>query len=88
MLTCCRLENWDETVRRQYEYKREGRPHPYGNDEAAVNKFNDFHIFTKVRVLYQLAVWTFHNPDRIRQHFGDYKEQDQFYEWVCWAVAA
>lgn len=81
VLTWYSLENWDETVRRQYEFKREGKPHPYGEEDEA-DKFNNFHILTKLRVLYQLAAWTFQNPDRMRQHFGEHKEMDQFYDWV------
>ena len=77
-----RLDNWDKTVRTQYEYKTRDKPHPYGIDEEP-NHFRDFHIFTKLRMLYQLAVWTFHNPDRMRQHFPEVDWEDQYVEWVC-----
>lgn len=74
------LDNWDKTVRTQYEYKTRNKPHPYGTDEEP-NHFRDFHIFTKLRMLYQLAVWTFHNPDRMRQHFPELDWEDQYVEW-------
>lgn len=82
-LTVYSLENWDIHVRRQYDYRAPAKAHPYG-DEEEPNAFRDFHIFTKIRVLHQLTVWSFWNPDWIRHLFpSDYKEVDQFLDWVC-----
>lgn len=76
------LENWDKTVRTQYEYKAKDKPHPYGTDEEP-NRFRNFHVFTKLRVLYRLAQWTFHNPDHIRKHFASETDwDDQYMDWV------
>ncbi|KAK5947135.1 hypothetical protein PMZ80_001282 [Knufia obscura] len=75
------LENWDKTVRTQYEYKAKDKPHPYGTDEEP-NRFRNFHVFTKLRVLYRLAQWTFHNPDHIRKHFASETDwDDQYVDW-------
>lgn len=75
------IENWDRTARTQYEYKLTGKPHPYGNEEEP-NKFRDFHVFTKLRVLYRLCQWTLWNPDNMKKHFPEAKETDQFLDWV------
>jgi hypothetical protein len=58
-------EIFDEYTRRQYVAKAPQR-NPFGIDETP-NKFDEFDIFTKIRVLQQLSTWTFHNPDRIRE---------------------
>lgn len=84
MLTKSSLENWDLNVRRQIEYRAPNVHHPYGQEEEP-NKFRDFHIFTKIRVLHQLTVLTFWNPEKIRQLFPQEKEMDQFLDWVCQA---
>lgn len=84
-LTTRSLENWDEWARRQYQQKTPSRPNPYGEDDQPKH-FRDFHIFEKIRVLHQLSVWAFWNPDRIRQAMPDVKEADQYYDWVCWHV--
>jgi hypothetical protein len=44
-------------------------------------KFLDFDVFTKIRVLHQLTVWTFWNADRIRDKMPEKKESEQT-EWV------
>ncbi|KAK5091725.1 hypothetical protein LTR05_001910 [Lithohypha guttulata] len=74
------LENWDLNVRRQIEYRAPNVHHPYGQEEEP-NKFRDFHVFTKIRVLHQLTVLTFWNPEKIRQLFPQEKEMDQFLDW-------
>lgn len=73
-----RLEIWDEYTRRQYLSKAPTQ-NPYG-DEEEPKKFREFDIFQKIRVLHQLSVWTFWNPDRMREKMpvGD---TDQT-EWV------
>jgi uncharacterized protein (DUF2249 family) len=52
---------------------------PFG-DEDEPRKFADFDVFTKIRVLNQLAVWTLHNPVPIREKL-DERESAQL-EWV------
>lgn len=76
------MDNWDENVRRQYQYKVPHIRHPYGEDEQP-KKFRSFHIFTKIRVLHQLTVIAFHNPDKLRSAYPDVKEAEQFDYWVC-----
>ncbi|RMZ83825.1 hypothetical protein DV737_g1437, partial [Chaetothyriales sp. CBS 132003] len=66
---------WDEYTRRQYLAKA---PHlnPYGDDDEP-KKFRHFDIFLKLRVLHQLTVWTFWNPDRIRERMDEQREHEQ-----------
>ncbi|SLM38919.1 phd finger domain protein [Lasallia pustulata] len=52
---------FDEYTRRQYVAKAPGR-NPFGSEEAP-NKFADFDIFTKIRVLFQLSQWTLRVED-------------------------
>ncbi|KAJ9606853.1 hypothetical protein H2200_008863 [Cladophialophora chaetospira] len=70
---------WDEYTRRQYLAKA---PHlnPYGDDEIP-NRFRDFDIFTKIRILHQLTVWTFWNPDRLREKMTDAPREGDQVEW-------
>lgn len=75
MLT--RPEIFDEYTRRQYLAKAPQR-NPFG-DEEEPKKFNDFDVFTKIRVLQQLSTWTFGNADRIR---GQMEEKDN--EQTSW----
>ncbi|KAL1964650.1 hypothetical protein VTN77DRAFT_6676 [Rasamsonia byssochlamydoides] len=69
-------ENFDEYTRRQYNAKAPHLPNPFGYDEEP-KKFKDFDIFLKLRVLHQLSVWTFWNPDRIREKMPEQREIDQ-----------
>ncbi|KAF2722831.1 hypothetical protein K431DRAFT_265967 [Polychaeton citri CBS 116435] len=62
-------EIFDEYTRRQYVAKAPQR-NPYGEDEEP-KKFDDFDVFTKIKVLYQLSVWTFGNVDRMRGLMGE-----------------
>jgi hypothetical protein len=75
-----RFENFDEYTRRQYNAKAPHLPNPFGYDEVP-NKFSEFDVFLKLRVLHQLSVWTFWNPDRIREKMPEQKEVDQT-QWV------
>ena len=68
MLTRPSLEIFDEYTRRQYVAKAPQR-NPFGIEEDP-NKFNDFDIFTKIRVLQQLSVWTLNNPNPIRERLN------------------
>ncbi|KUJ20385.1 uncharacterized protein LY89DRAFT_552514, partial [Mollisia scopiformis] len=68
-------ELFNEYTRRQYMAKAPTR-NPFG-DEEEPNKFNDFDIFTKIRVLQQLTQWAFVNPDKIREKMTEQKDTDQ-----------
>jgi len=71
---------WDEYTRRQYVAKA---PHlnPYGEEEEP-KRFREFDIFQKIRVLHQLTVWTFWNPDRVRERMPDHQREVEQLEWV------
>ncbi|KAL1973247.1 hypothetical protein VTN31DRAFT_5882 [Thermomyces dupontii] len=69
-------ENFDEYTRRQYNAKAPHKPNPFGYDEEP-KRFRDFDIFQKLRVLHQLSIWTFRNPDRIRERMPEQREIDQ-----------
>ncbi|OQU98480.1 hypothetical protein CLAIMM_04265 [Cladophialophora immunda] len=70
---------WDEYTRRQYLAKA---PHlnPYGDAEEP-KRFRDFDIFTKIRILHQLTIWTFWNPDRIREKMTEHPREVDQTEW-------
>ncbi|KIX94500.1 uncharacterized protein Z520_09886 [Fonsecaea multimorphosa CBS 102226] len=70
---------WDEYTRRQYLAKA---PHlnPYGDAEEP-KRFRDFDIFTKIRILHQLSIWTFWNPDRIREKMTEHPRENDQTEW-------
>ncbi|KAL5419418.1 hypothetical protein PMIN03_000608 [Paraphaeosphaeria minitans] len=61
-------EIFDEYTRRQFVAKAPAR-NPFGTDEVP-NKFDDFNVFTKIRVLQQLSVWTLNNPNTIRERLN------------------
>ncbi|GAD95670.1 PHD finger domain protein [Paecilomyces variotii No. 5] len=69
-------DNFDEYTRRQYNAKAPHLTNPFGYEEEP-NKFNDFDVFMKLRVLHQLSTWTFWNPDRIREKMPEQKETEQ-----------
>lgn len=52
---------------------------PFGYDEQP-KKWSSLDVFTKIRVLQQLSLWTFNNPDRIREKMPE-KESEQTF-WV------
>ncbi|KAI9040448.1 putative PHD finger domain protein [Aspergillus affinis] len=70
------FDNFDEYTRRQYNAKAPHIPNPFGHDEVP-NKFSEFDVFLKLRVLHQLSVWTFWNPDRLRDKMPEQRELDQ-----------
>ncbi|KEQ73741.1 hypothetical protein M436DRAFT_15482, partial [Aureobasidium namibiae CBS 147.97] len=72
-------ENYDEYTRRQYIAKAPLR-NPYGTDETP-NKFAEFDVFTKIRVLHQLSNWTLWNAERMR---GLMEEKDN--EQTQWRI--
>jgi hypothetical protein len=63
-----RPEIFDEYTRRQFVAKAPAQ-NPFGEDEAP-NKFADFDVFTKIRVLQQLSTWTLNNPNSIRERLS------------------
>jgi len=71
-----RLDIFDEYARRQYQAKAPQR-NPFG-DEEEPNKFADLDVFTKIRVLHQLSIWTFNNPNPIREKMTELDET----QWV------
>ena len=80
-----RFENFDEYTKRQYNAKAPHITNPFGYDEEPL-RFLDFDVFQKLRVLHQLSVWTFWNPDRIRDKMPEKKESEQL-QWVSRAFA-
>jgi len=73
-------ELFDEYTRRQYLAKAPAR-NPFGEEEEP-QKFNDFDVYTKIKVLQQLSTWTFTNADRIRASMPEVKDSEQT-QWVC-----
>ncbi|KAH0112546.1 hypothetical protein KCU82_g24220, partial [Aureobasidium melanogenum] len=73
------FDNFDEYTRRQFVAKAPQR-NPYGTDEIP-NKFADFDVFTKIRVLHQLSTWTLWNAERMR---GLMEEKDS--EQTQWRI--
>ncbi|OAX83578.1 hypothetical protein ACJ72_02056 [Emergomyces africanus] len=71
-------ENFEEYTRRQYLAKSPSL-NPFGDEDEPI-KFNDLDIFQRLRVLHQLSVWTFWNPDRIRERMPEQKETEQI-QW-------
>ncbi|KAN0117388.1 hypothetical protein V8E51_003365 [Hyaloscypha variabilis] len=68
-------EIFDEYTRRQYVAKAPDR-NPFGIEEEPA-KFDEFDVFTKIRVLQQLTQWTMGNPDRIRERMEEQKDTEQ-----------
>ncbi|KAI5310649.1 hypothetical protein KEM55_004055 [Ascosphaera atra] len=68
-------ENFDEYTRRQYYAKAPSR-NPFGDDEEPL-KFMTFDVFTKIRVLHQLTMWTLWNSDRFRAQMPEQTEREQ-----------
>ena len=67
-LTRVRPAIFDEYARRQFVAKAPER-NPFGEDEEP-NKFDDFDVFTKIKVLQQLSTWTLNNPNSIRERLA------------------
>ncbi|OAP60885.1 hypothetical protein AYL99_05887 [Fonsecaea erecta] len=70
---------WDEYTRRQYLAKAP-QLNPYGDAEEP-KRFRDFDICTKIRVLHQLTIWTFWNPDRLREKMTEHPREIDQIEW-------
>jgi hypothetical protein len=67
-LTDGRPDIFDEYTRRQFVAKAPTR-NPFGTEEEP-NKFDDFDVYTKIRVLQQLSTWTLNNPNSIRERLA------------------
>lgn len=78
----CRLEIFDEYTRRQYQAKAPRR-NPFG-DEEEPEKFADFDVFTKIKVLHQLSIWTLNNPNPIRERMAEEDETEWRMEPLGW----
>ncbi|KAJ4203729.1 hypothetical protein NW767_005220 [Fusarium falciforme] len=65
----------DDQTRKQFLSKSPGY-NPFGDDETPI-KFNDFDIFTKIRVLQQLTEWIMIHPERIRDKMEEQKDTEQ-----------
>ncbi|KAI9661512.1 MAG: hypothetical protein M1831_003034 [Alyxoria varia] len=76
------LEIFDEFARRQYMAKAPQR-NPFGEEEQP-NKFSEFDIFMKIRVLQQLSTWTLYNSDRVREKMGEKDETQWRIEPLGW----
>lgn len=75
---------FDEYTRRQFVAKAPER-NPFG-DEEEPNRFDDFDIFTKIRVLQQLSTWTLNNPNSIRERLAATDSEQTL--WVSAALFA
>lgn len=68
-------EIFDEYTRRQYVAKAPDR-NPFGTDEEP-QKFAEFDVFLKLKVLVQLSQWTLINADRMRERMPETKDNEQ-----------
>jgi hypothetical protein len=68
-------DNFEEYTRRQYLAKAP-ELNPFGDEEEA-RKFPEMDVFTKIRVLHQLTLFAFWNPDKIRDKLPDVSTDDQ-----------
>ncbi|KAK7908084.1 reticulocyte-binding protein 2 a [Apiospora marii] len=69
---------FDEYTRRQYVSKDPDH-NPFGTEEQP-NKFHDFDVLTKLRVLHKLTQWVMLHPERIREKMDEQRVSDQT-EW-------
>ncbi|KAL3480610.1 hypothetical protein BJX99DRAFT_219878 [Aspergillus californicus] len=70
------FDNFDEYTRRQYNAKAPHLTNPFGQEEVP-NRFLDFDVFLKIRVLHRLSIWTLWNVDRVRDKMPEQREIDQ-----------
>lgn len=75
---------FDEYTRRQYVAKAPER-NPFGEDDEP-NKFDDFDVFTKIRVLQQLSTWTLNNPNSIRERLAATDHEQTLWVSIGWVV--
>ncbi|KAF5655991.1 nasopharyngeal carcinoma susceptibility-like protein [Fusarium sp. NRRL 25303] len=68
-------EIFDDQARKQFT-KKSPNYNPFGSDETPL-KFNDFDIFTKIKVMQQLTQWAMIHPERIRDKMEEQKDSEQ-----------
>ncbi|OBS27467.1 hypothetical protein FPOA_01409 [Fusarium poae] len=68
-------EIFDDQVRKQFA-NRSPNYNPFGSADAPL-KFNDFDIFTKIKVMQQLTQWVMIHPERIRDKMEEQKDAEQ-----------
>ncbi|CAF9939363.1 MAG: hypothetical protein ALECFALPRED_008079 [Alectoria fallacina] len=68
-------EIFDEYTRRQYVAKAPNR-NPFGIEEEP-QRFAEFDVFLKLKVLVQLSQWTLINADRMRERLPEAKDNEQ-----------
>ncbi|KAH6895102.1 hypothetical protein B0T10DRAFT_206723 [Thelonectria olida] len=66
---------FDEQTRKLFQARLPAW-NPFGEEELPAN-FNEFDIFTKIRVLQQLTQWTMVHPERIRDKMDEQKDIEQ-----------
>ncbi|KAM0422949.1 hypothetical protein ACHAPD_001419 [Fusarium lateritium] len=65
----------DDQMRKQFA-NRSPNYNPFGSADAP-QKFNDFDIFTKIKVMQQLTQWVMIYPERIRDKMEEQKDAEQ-----------
>ncbi|KAI1057901.1 hypothetical protein LB506_000015 [Fusarium annulatum] len=70
-----RHEIFDDQARKQFT-KKSPNYNPFGSGETPL-KFNDFDIFTKIKVMQQLTQWAMIHPERIRDKMEEQKDSEQ-----------
>ncbi|KAI9171903.1 hypothetical protein HJFPF1_01394 [Paramyrothecium foliicola] len=73
------LSIFDDQARKQYLALAPLR-NPFGNGDDP-NKFSNFDVFTKIRVMQQLTQWSMRHPERIREKMDEQRDIEQT-EWV------
>ncbi|GKU02254.1 hypothetical protein FLAG1_04461 [Fusarium langsethiae] len=68
-------EIFDDQVRKQFA-NRSPNYNPFDSADAPL-KFNDFDIFTKIKVMQQLTQWVMIHPERIRDKMEEQKDAEQ-----------
>ncbi|CVK82860.1 related to nasopharyngeal carcinoma susceptibility protein LZ16 [Fusarium mangiferae] len=68
-------EIFDDQARKQFT-KKSPNYNPFGSGETPL-KFNDFDIFTKIKVMQQLTQWAMIHPERIRDKMEEQKDSEQ-----------
>ncbi|KAF4961950.1 hypothetical protein FSARC_9941 [Fusarium sarcochroum] len=66
---------FDDQARKQF-VNRSPNYNPFGSGETPL-KFDDFDIFTKIRVMQQLTQWVMIHPERIRDKMEEQKDTEQ-----------
>lgn len=72
-------DQFEDYTRRQYRVRKPGA-NPFGEEQEPV-RFGELDVLERVRVLHQLSLWAFQNPERIRDKMKDADEKEQL-TWV------